>query len=416
MADQLSLPLYIADTAHASLHKELKEFEAFGTKTQCDVLAVDGCPEVPIYLNEFWTAKQRAAHSLHEVSYRACFKPQLPRFFIERLTKPGDVVYDPFLGRGKTLLEAGLMGRVPWGCDINPLSRILVLPRLDPPTNGEVKSHLEKMDLESAAEAGPEELLTFYHPKVLKSLQGMKERFLVSENKLDAWVRMVATNRLTGHSPGFFSVYSLPPNQAVSVKSQMRINEQRSQVPPERDICAILLKKSKQLLKDLTKEESATLRSTSSKAKIITGSCDNTPELASNSVSLVVTSPPFLNEVDYKTDNWLRCWFNGISLEGVTLWMIRKPAAWQEKMTGVFHELHRILKPGGHVAFEVGEVVNGEIKLEELVIPAAMKAGFDPALILINSQVFTKTSNCWGVSNQELGTNTNRIVLLRKRI
>ena len=51
--------------------------------------------------NEFWTARQRAAHSLHEISYRACFKPQLPLFFIERLTEPGDVVYDPFMGRGE---------------------------------------------------------------------------------------------------------------------------------------------------------------------------------------------------------------------------------------------------------------------------------------------------------------------------
>ena len=40
---------------------------------------------VPVFVNEFWTSKQRAAHSLHEISYRACFKPQLPRFFITRL-------------------------------------------------------------------------------------------------------------------------------------------------------------------------------------------------------------------------------------------------------------------------------------------------------------------------------------------
>ena len=37
---------------------------------------------VPTYVNEFWTAKQRAASSLQEISYRACFKPQLPRFLI----------------------------------------------------------------------------------------------------------------------------------------------------------------------------------------------------------------------------------------------------------------------------------------------------------------------------------------------
>ena len=52
------------------------------------------------------TARQRQASSLQEISYRACFKPQLPRFFIERLTQPGEVVYDPFMGRGTTVVEA----------------------------------------------------------------------------------------------------------------------------------------------------------------------------------------------------------------------------------------------------------------------------------------------------------------------
>ena len=44
-------------------------------------------------VNEYWTSGQRQANSLHEISYRACFKPQLPKFFIERLTKVGDGVY-----------------------------------------------------------------------------------------------------------------------------------------------------------------------------------------------------------------------------------------------------------------------------------------------------------------------------------
>lgn len=41
-------------------------------------------------INEFWTSGQRQAHSIHEVSYRACFKPQLPEFFITRLTRAFD--------------------------------------------------------------------------------------------------------------------------------------------------------------------------------------------------------------------------------------------------------------------------------------------------------------------------------------
>jgi adenine-specific DNA methylase len=97
---------------------------------------------VPLLVNEFWTRRQRAAHSLHEISYRACFKPQLPRFFIERLTAPGATVYDPFSGRGTTALEAALLGRVPTACDVNPLSRILLEPRLDPPSLPEIVARL----------------------------------------------------------------------------------------------------------------------------------------------------------------------------------------------------------------------------------------------------------------------------------
>jgi hypothetical protein len=34
--------------------------------------------------------------------------------------------------------------------------------------------------------------------------------------------------------------------------------------------------------------------------------------------------------------------------------------------------------------------------------------------IVINEQIFTKTSNIWGVNNNNKGTNTNRIVIFQK--
>jgi hypothetical protein len=83
-------------------------------------------------------------------------------------------------------------------------------------------------------------------------------------------------------------------------------------------------------------------------------------------------------------------------------------------MTKVFRELHRVLKPGGHVAFEVGEVRGGTVKLEEAVIPCGVEAGLEPLLVVINDQEFTKTANCWGIDNMSKGTNTNRIVVFRK--
>lgn len=83
-------------------------------------------------------------------------------------------------------------------------------------------------------------------------------------------------------------------------------------------------------------------------------------------------------------------------------------------MEGCLKEIRRVLLAGGWAAFEVGEVRKGKVLLEEAVIEAGRAAGLHPELVMINSQVFTKTANCWGVDNNALGTNTNRIVLFRK--
>ena len=108
---------------------EIANFDAFGKPTvmvpfEWEVEGKKGTTMKAI--NEYWTSGQRQANSLHEISYRACFKPQLPEFFIQRLTVLGDGVYDPFMGRGTTPLEARLMGRKPMGNDINPLSQVLL--------------------------------------------------------------------------------------------------------------------------------------------------------------------------------------------------------------------------------------------------------------------------------------------------
>jgi hypothetical protein len=82
-------------------------------------------------------------------------------------------------------------------------------------------------------------------------------------------------------------------------------------------------------------------------------------------------------------------------------------------MRAAFLELRRVVKPGGHVAFEVGEVRRGSVRLEEVVLPVAVAAGFVPELVMIHAQKFTKTANCWGIGNNDKGTNTQRVVVLR---
>jgi hypothetical protein len=98
----------------------------------------------------------------------------------------------------------------------------------------------------------------------------------------------------------------------------------------------------------------------------------------------------------------------------VSISVLRRLEDWEAFITRVFQELRRVLRPGGYVAFEVGEVRGGTVRLEESVIACAAASGLTPVLVLVNAQEFTKTANCWGVSNNTKGTNSNRIVLLRK--
>jgi hypothetical protein len=400
------------------LRGALKSFREFGRDTQTIEATLSDGTNVPVFVNEFWTARQRAAHSLHEISYRACFKPQLPAFFIQRLTDPGDIVYDPFSGRGTTGLEAALRGRVPYFCDINPLSAILSRPRIQPPTQRDVEARLAEMDFTRDAPA-PEELKVFFHSDTLREVAALRLTFMERAadgtlDRVDQWIRMVATNRLTGHSPGFFSVYTLPPNQAASVKSQQRINERLGQSPPHRHVADLIARKSGQLLSGLEAGERAALDSVQANARFYTASAESTPEIADATVSLIVTSPPFLDIVDYAQDNWLRGWFCGIDAATIGVWQFKKLEAWQSAMTQTLRELRRILKPGGHIAFEVGEVRKGAVQLETSVMDAGRQADLEPLAVMINDQDFTKTAHIWGVNNKTSGTNTNRIVVFRK--
>jgi DNA modification methylase len=375
---------------------------------------------IPRFTNEFWTSKQRQNNSLHEISYRACFKAELPRFFISLLTKEKDVVYDPFAGRGTTIIEASLLNRNVIANDINPLSTILSKPRLSIPTFVEVENRLRKIKFSNRLKADID-LSMFYHHSTESEIVSLRN-YLIRKKKngtedfVDDWIRMVATNRLTGHSKNFFSVYTLPPNQAVTQERQKKINKQRKQKPEYKDVKFIILKKTRDLTSRLNENLVGQLGRIGSKAKFMNEDARSTSAIKNKSVHLTVTSPPFLDIVNYVEDSWLRCWFNNIDAAKIAkhITITKKLDEWENVMGEVFHELYRITKRGGCVAFEVGEVRKGKVKLDEHIVPLGIKTGFECLGIVINLQKFTKTANIWGVNNNEVGTNTNRIVVFRK--
>lgn len=369
-----------------------------------------------IIKDEFWTSKQRQSSSLHEVPYRACFKAEVPNYFIKKLTQKGDTIYDPFAGRGTTGIEAGLLGRKVILNDINPLSKILSKPRFFIPKIKDLEKRLSEIFLNYEIKNFKADLPMFYDFQTEKELQILKNYLKKKLDDIDEWIRFVATTRLSGHSTGFFSVYTMPPNQAVSKEKQIKINEKLNQKPEYRNVKKIILRKTNQLLRKLSEEDFKNLEKIKKDCVFLSKNAYDTKEILSNSVDLIVTSPPFLDVVQYSKDNWLRCWFNDLDSEKIEKNITVKSNLkdWNAFILKTLEELYRILKKDTYLIFEVGEVRNGKIKLEMEVLPLAEKVGFTCEKIMINKQNFSKTANLWGVQNNKKGTNTNRLLVLKK--
>jgi DNA modification methylase len=71
-----------------------------------------------------------ATHGIHR--YPAKFIPQIPRFCLESFSRVGDVILDPFLGSGTTMLESYILGRNCYGVDIHPLARMIAKVKTTP--------------------------------------------------------------------------------------------------------------------------------------------------------------------------------------------------------------------------------------------------------------------------------------------
>jgi DNA modification methylase len=78
-----------------------------------------------------WSFPDRGDWATHVGNYRGNWTPYVPRNLIDHYTKVGDLVCDPMMGSGTTLVECKLMSRNGIGVDINPESVMVAMNRLD---------------------------------------------------------------------------------------------------------------------------------------------------------------------------------------------------------------------------------------------------------------------------------------------
>ena len=96
-----------------------------------------------------WKDQQRLwGHAFHPMcSYLASFPAALTHAFIARYSRPGDVVLDPFSGRGTTPLQACAEGRIGVGNDLNPFAHLLTAAKVEPATRAQAATRLAQLRL-----------------------------------------------------------------------------------------------------------------------------------------------------------------------------------------------------------------------------------------------------------------------------
>lgn len=251
---------------------------------------------------------RRWGHPLQSLcSYFAMFPPQIPHVFIQWLTEPGDVVYDPFSGRGTAPLEACRMGRLGMGSDANPLAYTLTAAKVDPPT--EQQAQLRISELRNAypgkiAYDVPSEIHMLYSPHVLGQLAWLRDN-LDLERRDDRFVMalllgVMHANYTPGHPARGLSI-SMPNTFSMSPGYVRRYIEKNGLKPPEVDVFELLTRK-------LGRMHLPGAGATRGRAWQQDAREPAPTALAEQPAKLVFTSPPYLNVIKYGKYNWVRLW------------------------------------------------------------------------------------------------------------
>ncbi len=252
-----------------------------------------------------------ASHNYH--AFPAKFPPQLPRLFIEGLTLPGDVVLDPMVGSGTTIVEAFLTGRRGIGVDLDPLALQL----------GRVKT--APIHIEATAETGfavlrkSQELC---HKQAVELQQQLDRRFAPPERAfIDYWflpatqcellallsqIENVEDPTIRAFLELVFSSIIITKSGGVSLARDLA--HTRPHRVLEKQPRSALVEFSKRLKKNL---ESATELSFSVSAPHFIHSNAMALPLQDNTADLIVTSPPYAsNAIDYmRAHKFSLVWF-----------------------------------------------------------------------------------------------------------
>lgn len=323
--------------------------------------------------------------------YPAKFIPQIPQFCIQQFSQPKQIILDPFCGCGTTLLEAQLLQRNAYGLDINPIAQLLSKVKTTPLNLNNLNSEYsnfkrfsESYDRKSRKsktyiQEFPN-LSYWFTPYVIQELLSLQDFIFNIE---DPAIR------------DFFRLNLISIIRDVSLADRDQLHPAKTKYSKQkenRNIPTIeLFKKSLQSRMPIIRQYS---QYDFSETFIQLIGEDATRIFCPTKIDLAITSPPYVNAIDYirihkleafwagllspkdiaslhrqfvGTENVYKDYYNDLptfsddSLNQLIadIAIIDKKRAgivsmYFQRIFTIFQEVYRLLKPGGHYCIVIG--------------------------------------------------------------
>ncbi len=246
--------------------------------------------------------------------YFAMFPEGFAEKWINELTTPGDLVVDPFCGRGTTPFQALLMGRNALAGDINPVAYCLTAAKTRGPSLSTVRRRIGELEDDYEARQWrprirklPEFFEHAYDPRTLSQLLYLRHVLQWRRRRSDTMIAALVLGALHGESEKSPSYLSAQMPRTISTKPaySVRFWDKHGYSPPERDVFELLKRQAKYRYASPLPR----LR-----GQVELADFRDLPRFGSvrrSEARCIITSPPYLDITNFEEDQWLRLWFLG---------------------------------------------------------------------------------------------------------
>ncbi|MEM1325764.1 MAG: DNA methyltransferase [Bacteroidota bacterium] len=370
-------------------------------------------------------SKTNNTDPLHSLcSYLGAFPPGLANYFIRYFTDEDDIVFDPFCGRGTTLLEARLLNRRSIGSDLNPIALKLSDAKSIRVKYNEILNRIEELESEfylplflPESVAQSDEIRLIFHDRTLAELCYLRCELLESNSKVDRFILGALLGIMHGGerkdgSSGYLSI-SMPNTFSMSPDYVRRFVQTKNLNRCYRNVFKTLNEKVERIFQKHSSPEVES-KVIECDAKQLTESKHFHPY--KNKAKLVLTSPPYLGVVNYAKQNWIRSWLLDADPD-VTSNKLDDDLTltdWLKFSDRVIKQLSEFLADDGVAVLVIGDVA----KSKNSVIPLARdfcrlveSKEYFKNVWVYSDYIKDKTTRIWG-NTQGNATKTDRIVIL----